>query len=258
MKVKIKKSKEMTDHRQNESGNVLFLILIAVALFAALSYAVTSSSRSGGNDANNETNLISSATITQYPAAIRTAILRMQVSDGVDISDLEFNAPDVFEDCTAVNSVVGAHCVFHPNGGSATYVSAPADVMDDNQPGVWTFNGDFEINNIGISTDGSEAGNEIIAFLPGIKQGVCNRINQELGITGIPATGATIAGTDDTTAGYNRIMDEGLGIEGTNDILLGSETGAIAGTAALDGQAYGCFRNTASGDYVYFHVLVEQ
>ena len=66
-------------HRSTaEKGNVLFLILIAVALFAALSYAVTQSSRSGGGDANNETSLINSAQVTQYPASVRQ--LRHQLS----------------------------------------------------------------------------------------------------------------------------------------------------------------------------------
>ncbi len=238
-------------NRNNESGNVLFLILIAVALFAALSYAVTSSSRSGGGDANNETNLISSATVTQYPASVRTAILRMQVSGGVDTADLEFNPPSAFGSCSNSN----VRCVFHPSGGGATFVSAPADVMDDGQPGEWTFNGDFEIINVGTTTSGSAAGNEIIAFLPGIKQGVCTRINSELGITGIPDTGADVSGADPGTEGYMRIMDETVDYATTNDITIG--TGGDANVAALDGQAYGCFQNN-SGEYVYFHVIAEQ
>lgn len=242
-----------TMKNNNESGNVLFLILIAVALFAALSYAVTSSSRSGGGDANNETNLISSATITQYPASVRTAILRMQVSGGVDIANLQFNPPSDFDNCTNSNT----RCVFHPSGGGATYVTAPADVMDSNSPGTWTFNGDFEIENIGITTSGSAAGNEIIAFLPDIKEGVCSRINTELGISGIPNSSGDVAGADATTEGYLRIMDNATGFATTNDISFGTNGADEFTGGELDGQPYGCFQNNG-GDYVYYHVIAEQ
>lgn len=239
--------------RSGEKGNVLFLILIAVALFAALSYAVTQSTRSGGGDANNETNLISSAQITQYPASVRTSIIRMIVSNGTATADLEFNAPSDFANCS--NS--GAQCVFHPSGGNATYTTAPPDVMAGTSQGIWTFNGDFEIIDVGITTSGDVAGQEVIAFLPGISQAVCSRINEELGLgTAIPNTTGDIAGSNDDTEGYARIMDNDTGLASTNDITIGTGGDeALGGT--FDGQAFGCFQNNG-GTYVYYHVLIEQ
>jgi len=240
-------------NRKGESGNVLFLILIAVALFAALSYAVTSSSRSGGGDANDETNLISSSTITQYPASVRTSIIRMQVSKGVSTSELEFNAPSDFANCGTYGSTLGANCVFHPDGGQATFVPGNADVMAGGTQTDWVFNSENEISLVG-RTAGSNAATantaDVVAFLVDIREGVCERINEELGIVGIPVetTAITVTNTMVNTDGSTA---PGIAAAGAGPTIGGDIT-------ALDGQAFGCFRNGATGPYVYYHVLLEQ
>lgn len=234
----------MTMNKSEERGNVLFLILIAVALFAALSYAVTQSTRGGGEGANSETNLVNSAQITQYPATVRTSIIRMAIR-GVDFEDFEFNPPADFDDCTRDEA-----CAFHPDGGGATYVTAPAAVMADGDPGTWHFNINFEIANIGISEATNIDGNEVIAFLPGISRGLCERINDELGITGDTGAGS------DLSAIYELDMDDSYSLPATETIL------GVAGTSTVGllGQPFGCFQNNAGsdGEYVYYHVLLER
>ena len=69
--------------KNTSRGNVLFLILIAVALFAALSYAVTQSTRGGGSDANKESASTEVARFLQYSSMMSNFILRAQVSDNV-------------------------------------------------------------------------------------------------------------------------------------------------------------------------------
>lgn len=234
--------------RKSESGNVLFLILIAVALFAALSYAVTSSTRSGGGDAASETNLVNSSAITQYPASVRTAIIRMIVSNGISDIDLWFDRPPY----TNITAGEEFQVVFHPSGGGATYAEAPPDVMDPagtNPDGEWFFNMDFEVENIATS-ENNTAGNEIIAFLPDIRRAICERINSELGITGIPDITPTLA--------LNVNKNDGEPISTVNPAanMIGSSNMG-AGAAELDGQAFGCFEN-GNGEYVYYHVLVER
>ncbi|MGB4107269.1 MAG: hypothetical protein WBK55_05685 [Alphaproteobacteria bacterium] len=235
--------------RVSEKGNVLFLILIAVALFAALSYAVTQSSRSGGGDANNETNLISSAQITQYPSSIRTAIIRMMVSSNTSANTLEFNSPSDFGACTNSNT----RCVFHPQGGGATYVLAPEDVVTGSSPQAWVFNGQNEVFLVGTSGGGNNETSttaEIMAILPNVETSICNRINTELGVGA-----AAVADT-----GINIDTNMGTGSGGTWVTALASGgTGGTLGegaAAALNGQAFGCF--SQGGANYYYHVLIEQ
>lgn len=226
-----------------EQGNVLFLILIAVALFAALSYAVTSSTRSSGGDAGSETNLISSAQITQYPSSVGTSIVRMIIS-GIGIDEIRFNRPSEFDDLDAV--AIG---VFHPKGGSATYNPAPASIMLDGDAGDWTFNADLEVPDIGLS--GAD-GNDIIAFLVGIKQSICRKINEEHGLGAV----APVLSSDLSSDYTNRMYDDG-----STDYefpMATDEPDITDGSGTFDGQPFGCFQNAGGGDYVYYHVVVER
>ena len=163
--------------RAAECGNVLFLILIAVALFAALSYAVTQSSRSGGGNSDGESNLVNSATLTQYPASVRTAIIRMIIG-GTDVAQLNFDRPAAF--ATTCDPAPGP-CVFHPDGGGATSATAPPEAMASGNQGDWIFTSDFDITSIGRTT-ATNISNDIIAFLPSITQSICERLNAELGV----------------------------------------------------------------------------
>lgn len=238
MQETIRMMETKTD-RTGERGNVLFLILIAVALFAALSYAVTSSSRSGGGNANSETNLVNSAQITQYPAAVRTSIVRMIIS-GTSVEEIRFNRPSEFGTLDA--DTIG---VFHPSGGGATSSTAPKDVMLSGSQGVWNFNAEMEIPNIGTNGAG---GNDVIAFLPGLKQSVCSKINEQLGITG------SIVLSADRSSDYgDRMYDDG-----SSDYIFPTADVNDIDAAGLSGQPFGCFQNGSGGEYVYYHVLVER
>ena len=245
---------QLGENRSGERGNVLFLILIAVALFAALSYAVTQSTRSGSGDASGETNLINSAQLAQYPAGVRTSIVRMIIG-GTSVEQLAFNEPSEFSDLSD-----NAHGVFHPQGGGAVFQRAPNELMASGSPGSWIFTADFEVEEIGIDSAASSDGNEITAFLPGVGGNICKKINTELGITvsgndadgdGIPTAGAVIT---PPVTGDRMIFPGNAGIPATETVIAG----------AFVGQPFGCFdQDDGDSDLIgkppiYYHVLVER
>lgn len=234
--------------RSSEQGNVLFLILIAVALFAALSYAVTQSTRSGGGDAGKETTLVNSSTITQYPASIKTAIVRMIVSNGVSVDQLTFDPPSNFSVLTLDTDK--AHAVFHPTGGGASYQLAPASVMANNGVGTWHYNAQNQVLNIGTDATNNTA-NDVIAFLPGVSLAICTRIHEQLGL--LKAFGANEA--DETGIDYTEANDMDYATPGIGTYAAGKIIGGATATT-LNGQPQGCFKNGTV--YVYYHVLVER
>lgn len=253
--------------RRSEKGNVLFLILIAVALFAALSYVVTQSTRSGGGSTEREKNILSSAQMTQYPTALRTSIIRMVLA-GVAIENVKFDAPASSGPFTTISA---AQLVFHPQGGGATYQDGPSELSSTGNSQLrWFYNANFYVPGIGIDSlsTGSE-GNDVIAFLPNVSSGVCRQVNEELGIKAGGCTASPVDGVPQVAAGVssaadsiNENLDDANGFPTTAGVSLECASGA-----AFSRQASGCFYDptgsalnggTAGPRYVFYSVLLER
>jgi hypothetical protein len=245
--------------RSKESGNVLFLILIAVALFAALSYAVTQSTRSGGGSTEREQSLLGSATLTQYPTTLRSSVTRM-ILGGADVRNIMFNAPADFD---AVSSGENVLLVFHPDGGGAVFQDASADVMANAAPGKWVFNAELEVPEVGRDGPG---GNDLIAFLVGVNQPVCERINEELGFVDESNgdcddyEGRRVPSVELADTSLTRNMTDGYDFP-----TEPAETLQCGGGTAFNGVASGCFHDGSiawgdgeTGAFVYYAVLLER
>lgn len=254
----IKFSRVQKTDRASEKGNVLFLILIAVVLFGALSYAVTQSSQSGSGNASQERALVDSAQITQYPASVRTAIVRMVVG-GRLVEDLLFDRPKDFEDLEDEPGNRIKDAVFHPQGGGATSTKAPANVMEDEEPGDWFFSSEYQVEFIGTTdVGGSNTANDIIAFLPGVTKTLCISMNNRLGIVA-----DTDADGDGIPGGPIAVPDEDMSVADTNEGIAEVADVNHHITDDFDAQPFGCYDSqdsTPNGENqnVYYHVLIER
>ena len=233
-------SENVNHKKKSENGNVLFLILIAVALFAALSYAVTQSSQVGAGKTDNESGKIHASQLNQYPTLVRSQILRMRARN-IEMLDLEFNPPSAFGSLSSPD--VG---VFHPSGGT-TYITAAPALMENEMQGQWAYNVGFEINNLGTSETSNVRGNELITFLPGIKENICRRVNELSGVNTTPSI--------NNATYYNQaleFMDDSYA-QPTGETIIGD-----ANLTALSAQPFGCFLESSSGQHIYYFVLIER
>lgn len=96
-----------------QRGNILFLILLAVVLFAALSYAVTSSMRGDGKNASGEKAQLDQAVMDNYTAAVNAGTLRLQMRG---CSTIDYTPPSGW-------ASESHNCqLFHPDGAGVTYI----------------------------------------------------------------------------------------------------------------------------------------
>ena len=224
-----------------QSGNVLFLILIAVALFAALSYAVTQSTRGGQGNASKETRELVASQMMQYGASMRDTVTRLRVSNGCTVRQISFENTLVTGYANPEAPVNRSCHVFDAAGGGMAYQYPPKGAETTYAGGTsagfekYGFNANMRVQNIGST-------NVELLMWTMTNREICDAVNARLGI----ATGDEVFANNTLAT----MFTGSYGSPGTD--TLGNE-------AYPPGQITGClYRAAYPGQYIFYAVLIER
>ena len=220
-------------HKPTERGSIFFFILIGVALFAALSYAVTQAMRIGTDSKGQamgtaERDSTHVSDLMQFSEALKMRVFEMTTLNSVPDSKLDFRN-DVYvlpsgNDFSANNNSTcgGANdcSVFSPysSNGLVPMIFPDASNVAQQTAANVPKNGHGRVAEIGISGVGTSAP-DLVFIIQGIRPGICNMYNSRQGIT---------TDYDDTTT----LASIGEGSNSKPDNFTGFTTGNSFGYGA--------------------------
>ncbi len=246
-----------------QAGNALFLILIAVALFAALSYAVTQSGRGGGN-IDREQTALEAAQLIQYITQVQTAVDKMMLLNGCTDTTLsvlidsdedgvrETNGNDAGYNSSSPSD---ESCdVFAPNGGGVIY-SKPSNAIRDvseltsasyDRTGHILFSRGNAIDGLGTTVSNASA-TELMLMIPYVTQAFCTEIANNLSLSQANIDEADILMPLTVAAGFSGTY--------SSPTIIGDD----AGSQDFRGEVIQCINETGSstaGLHFYAAIIV--
>lgn len=266
MRVNIIYPKRHNSFRQ--SGNVLFLILIAVALFAALAYAVTTSNRGGSGSISNEKLELEVTSMLQYFSLVRTAVFRLIATGQCTEKTIRFWHASRINAANPTHYGDGSspECqIFNPMGGDVPYKERPEALLSFGQDEIMVVSDNIFL----IGQDGNTAGSDgqgiasDLIIMVNVPLEACLLANEKLGITnpsGAPPAFSVSASTLWTSPGTaaNTFPSSTTG----GYVIASAPIGGGASRAPqVSGFSSGCFtRNHPLGSpyYVLYTVLLER
>lgn len=224
---------EQRNTSKGQSGNVFFIILIGIAMFAALAMVISRGMQGQSTHAMTDRDAeLAAVDILSYTQRLERAVNFLR-RHGISESDISF-----------VNNEVSGYAhspvqpdsnkIFHLSGGKASWQNPPGGANDGSD---WIFTGGSCIADVGNGATGCDSdtadNEELIVVLPAVSMNVCTWIDKKLGISSIPADGG---------GGYSTTKFTGTYGDDTEIIPAGSsyETACVS---------YG-------GSYYFYSVLI--
>lgn len=238
--------------RRSESGNAMIYIFIAIALLAALSFAVSQSSRSAGKSLAEDRAALVASEIISYGDTVAKASGQLRLR-GIKDYQLRFAHPDAPADYGTYDDEPTAE-IFNPAGGGVLY-RAPPPQAGSGPPLVYEISGDVAIDRIGLTgctapAHQPEDCSELLIVVAGLRKEVCQMINDQLGLAhrndeppeddALPTTPRFVGNASSTPNPYT--FTETIGDDGDS--------------ALLSQQTAGCYYNSGAASHVYYQVLI--
>lgn len=173
-----------------QNGNILFYLLIAITLLAALSIAVSQSGRVSPSQLSEEKAKLYASEIIEYAQAVASAVTQLRLR-GVAETSLCFD-DDGWPGAVNYNYAACATAgnkIFSESGGGVVLKAIPSEALSSttNANGYYLISGGNSVKNIGTTAI------ELAFLAPGLNNDVCLKINQLLHVgstTTLPSDGA--------------------------------------------------------------------
>lgn len=169
---------------RHKRGNALFLVLLGVALFAALSYTITDIGRSSSGDVSRERVGLLADEILLYAKQLERSV-QMILANGYSEQDISFKHADL--DAAYDHGGPEGAEVFNISGGGMRYKTFPQATSED-----WIFTAENQVMGLGDfseisgqhcpSGDFSEC-SELVAILLDIPLNLCLELNSKVGVS---------------------------------------------------------------------------
>ncbi len=215
----------------------MFYILIAVALIAALSYAVSNGMRGGGDNLSSERGKLLATELVEYTNILGNAASQLKLRGCAD-TEISFENPISATDYTNAGAPSDNSChIFSVAGAGVQFQDAPEGAS--NAAESITFTASMEVDTVGMTCAGASCA-DLLVLYQDLSSAACIAINDLLGVenpSDVPPTDSELSFTA-FQGSYSYAQ------------TLADEAAEVTGRKAA------CVEDDNTGEFVYYKVLI--
>ncbi len=213
----------------SQRGNAMIYVLIALALFGALTLTLSSQNeQADGEEISDEQAELYAVELIEYAASAKNVVDQM-IMTGTSINELDFVNPS----SAGFDTPPHIHKVYHPSGGGLNYQAGFNENIIDGFSAGW-----YVMSETNVEWTPTTADDVILSALR-VSEKVCATINKKItGSLDIPQT----------AIGLNNLFDP-------NNVAKGDFLNTSCTTDACIGYPSLCVQNITDLDYGFFNIV---